>query len=490
MQPMIQPGFSAPRMVLGGARIAPFLALGLFLGLQAGPVATEPVLEPGRKAQALQRSKAEEARLNARARRAVASAIRSFAQPFDGPDHLPPALLKAIEGKRLVGLGEGTHGTSELVRTRANLVLTCAKTGKVAVLMEDQGEAFAALNHWIHGEGDEGQLPALLSSAFSINNTVEMGDFLKAARALNARAQPGQGLDIYGIDIQVAGKAANNPIPGLRAWCSGHGLALDSELTLANTWVEACRKGNYVPGSLRSEARGAISMILGEVAQAGPKVEGWPAAMIAANNLDRFAEFDQASTVGVFSTTTVNRFQETVSDSIANGIRDAGMAANVKVLLDNVVKGQAFFWGHNAHVGRMSLMDMDPQGVSSSWANTGSLLGMWLGDSYVPIAFETGAGTFRAQLMDEAGTVQPYQAIKAPVLPRDAINAIASSVVGKPVFIRVADLPFMDSRRPEMAAGSIHSALVPEASVGHTIPRQAYFAIISFPVSTATQPMK
>lgn len=487
---MIQPGFSASRIVFGGNRVSSFLALVLFLGLQAGPAATEPVRVPGRQAQALQRSRAEEARLKARAHHALASAIRSFAQPFDGPEHLPPALLKAIEGKRLVGLGEGTHGTSELVRMRANLILSCAKTEKVAVLMEDQGEAFAALNHWIHGEGDEGQLPVLLSNAFSINNTVEMGDFLKAARALNARAQPGQGLDIYGIDVQVAGKPANNPIPGLRAWCSGHGLALESELTLANTWVQACRKGESIQGSLRSQARGAIARILGEVAQADPKVEGWPAAMIAANNLDRFAEFDQANSAGVFSTATVNRFQETVSDSIANGIRDAGMAANIKVLLDNVVKGQSFFWGHNAHVGRMSLMDMDPQGVSSSWANTGSLLGMWLGDSYVPIAFETGAGTFRAQLMDEAGTLQPYQTIKAPGLPKDAINAIARSVFGKPVFIRVAELPFMDSRRPEMAAGSIHSALVPEGSVGHTIPGQAYFAIVSFPVSTATQPIK
>jgi len=367
---------------------------------------------------ALARSKEEETRLHAMARHAVAGAIRSFGQPFDGPDHLPPSLLKAIEGKRLVGLGEGTHGTSELVRMRANLLLTCAKAEKVAVLMEDQGEAFTALNHWIHGEGEEGRLPALLSNAFSINNTVEMADFLKAARALNAQARPEQGLDIYGI----AGKPANNPIPGLHAWCRGHGLVLETELSAANTWVEACRKGETMPGSLCSQARGAIARILGEVAHVDPKAEGWPSAMIAANNLDRFAEFDQANSAGVFSTTTVNRFQETVSDSIANGIRDAGMAVNIKVLLDTVVKGQAFFWGHNAHVGRMSLLDMDPQGVSSPWANTGSLLGMWLGEGYLPIAFETGTGTFRAQLMDGTGTVQPYQTIKAPEIRKVGVR--------------------------------------------------------------------
>ena len=479
------------------AVIYPLLVVGLAASVQAFPTATEPegtvglkAKEPEGRARTHVRLRGAESRIHAMIRREIARAIRAHGQPFDGPGSIPPALLQSIEGKRLIGLGESTHGTSELVTMRGNLILACAKKEQVTVLMEDQYGCFAAINQWIHGSGGEGELHGLMSTVFSINNTLEFGDFLTAARAFNAKALPGQGIDIYGIDMQVAGWPANNPIPMLRTWCATQGHSLDAALTTASGLVEASANEESLTGLQRSQARGAISQILSTISGANPQTAGWPEAMIAASNLDRFAEVEQACNANPFSKVFLNALHESVGDAIAIGIRDAGMAANIKLLLDTKVKGKAFFWGHNAHVGRLSPLDMFPTGLPSAWTNVGSYLSMWLGDGYAPIAFETGAGSFRAKLLDAAGKLLPNQTIVAPDLPADAINVIARSVFNKPVFIKIADLPFMGIKRIEMAAGAFHAALDPYASEGHTIPGQAYFAVVSFPVSTATRPMK
>jgi len=461
----------------------------LCASLNAAPPDQVAMTLGGRKDTGAQGGYASQDLVNAMMRARIAKDIRKHGVRVGADAGVDP-ILEAIRGKRLIGLGESTHGTSEVDIMRGNLILAAAKREKVALFLEGQWCGVAPINGWIHVEGYDGELPGLMKNLFAVHDTAEFGDFLKAARAFNAKADAGNGIDLYGVDVQVYGKPADNPTPLLRAWLAARGLGLDAELAAASDWIDAYRNATPVTATQRAQARAAISKIYAAVCGVDPSVGGWTGAMVSANNLDRFAELEQISNAGAFVGVQVNTLGDSPSNPVYEGTRDAGMAANIKTLMDHEVRGKAFFWAHNAHTGRTSAMDMDPAGYPGGWANVGSILNIWLGDAYAPIAFETGAGTFRAQLLDAKGKTLPYQTIAAPPLPADALNSIARTVFGGPVFFRTKDISFLNVPRIEMSAGSVHDGTAPLTSESHYVTGFAYFAVVSFPASHATNPMR
>lgn len=79
--------------------------------------------------------------------------IKAHGQVFAGADVVPPAFLKAVEGKRLVGLGESSHGTSEIQIFYANAILAMAKKHPVLVFLEEPYGGVAKINQWVQGAG-------------------------------------------------------------------------------------------------------------------------------------------------------------------------------------------------------------------------------------------------------------------------------------------------------------------------------------------------
>jgi erythromycin esterase-like protein len=169
------------------------------------------------------------------------------------------------------------------------------------------------------------------------------------------------------------------------------------------------------------------------------------------------------------------------------------MAENIKLLMDAKIptSGIGVFWAHNAHIGRISYLDGDPNSFPSTWGSVGSILSTWLGDGYFPLATMTGVGTFRAHYMDAAGVVSPFRPVTAPAILPDCLNAVATDVFpSKPVFFQTADVSLLGFTRPEFAVAGLYMALHPNFFFIRTVPGMAYAGVISFPVSTAAHEMK
>jgi erythromycin esterase-like protein len=223
-----------------------------------------------------------------------------------------------------------------------------------------------------------------------------------------------------------------------------------------------------------------------------PSVSGQVEAAVMANDLVRFIQQEEASS-GVFSRVVVNEAKDGPSNTIINGARDAGMAENIKILMDGKIpaSGMGVYWGHNAHVGRISYLDGDPSGFPSTWGTTGSILSTWLGDAYAPLATITGVGTFRAHLMDASGIVSPFQPVTAPVILPECLNAIATKAFPtRPVFFQTTKVSMLHYTRPEFAVAGLYVAPRPNYCFIRTVPGMAYTGVISFPVSTAAHEMK
>jgi erythromycin esterase len=139
--------------------------------------------------------------------------LRRHAAPFatDDPAHpcddlLP--VLRMIGNSRLVGLGEGTHGTREFARVKHRLLRCMAEElGYTLLAVEANAPETARLNHYIvTGEGDP---RTLLRELRSWNwNTEEILDLVRWMRAHNASG--GAPLRVLGVDLQLPALAVDS----------------------------------------------------------------------------------------------------------------------------------------------------------------------------------------------------------------------------------------------------------------------------------------
>lgn len=428
----------------------------------------------------------KEEAVNRRMRAQIRADIKAHGQTFSGPQVVPPALLKAIEGRRLVGLGEGTHGTSEIQTLLGNIILAMAKKGRVIVFLEDQFGSVAPINRFAQGIGEGDDLSNAMNGLYGVHKTQEFEGFFRAVRTFNETASAGAKIEIYGVD-NVIWPGPADPTPLLKSFCAANDLKLDSELATCAAYFQGPKSQTPVT---RAACVGAAAKIRLVVDGVSPAVSGQVEATVLANILVRNLEQDEAAN-GRFAAALVNKLGDGPFNTIINGPRDAGMAENIKILMDGKIPttGVGVFWAHNAHIGRISYLDGDPIGFPSTWGNAGSILSTWLGDGYAPIATMTGKGTFRAHVVGKDGTVSPFQPATVHAIHPDCLNAIASSVFSKPVFFTTGSVSHLGFTRPEFVISAIFDTLHPDHCYTQTIPRMAYVGIISLPNSTAANEM-
>lgn len=450
-------------------------ALALTLAFGAGAVAGQP-----------------EDAVNAQMRVVLGFEILSKGQPFNGPQVVPSKLMTAIAGKRLVGLGEGSHGTGEVQEMIGKVILEMAKRGKIVLFMEEPTASVVAINDWVHGIGAESALPELMvKNLYVIRNTVEVESFLKAVRAFNASAAVDRKIDFFGVDPIMSGGYGGMVSPSdvtipLGAFNQANNLGLSVQL-------EACSRYLNDPEAYTPEGRAAAGAaavaILVKVQGLGSGVPGQVEANVLANDLVAYMQMEAAYN-NAFGMDFLDMLGSTPAVPVASSLRDAAMAENIRILMNGKMQAgwTGVYWGHNAHVGRFSYMNQGSgaSGAPAAWVNTGSILGLWLGDGYYSLATLVGKGTFRIQVLEDDGSYGGFQVLNAPDPQRDSLNAIASSVNPRtPVYFNMSNLSFRWSSRQEFAPGSIvERSRVPALNVV-SIPGMAYDGAISFPVSSA-----
>jgi erythromycin esterase len=427
-----------------------------------------------------------EQKVNAIIRTSIAQDLResAVALPELGTNPNFDVVAAAVDSKKLIGLGESTHGTAECFQIKGSIILALAKKHKVRVLLEEQPICIAPLNEWVAGKAPYADLNNRVNAMFfDINKVNEFATFLKGVREWNAKADSAHQIELYGVDIYGMGSA--NPVPVIKTFLKANGIAMDQEMGAINAFSE--KYGNVPPMDL-ANAEAAAAKLDAVVSVLPPTTPGKTEINIITHGLLRFTQVRSAF-MDNFSTVVVNTLGDTPANIPGNGIRDAGMAENIKLLMDGKAVGddKTVYWAHNGHIARISALDGDPIGLPSTWGTAGSILNAWLGDDYAPIAIATGAGSARLMMVDDKGQYGDFMSIQLPFPPSDSLNTIASELFPKqPVFFLTKGIPFMGFTRPEILIGATYELKKPERAVANNVPGLAYFGIVSAPLTHAS----
>jgi erythromycin esterase len=328
--------------------------------------------------------------------------IAAARQPFDAdePDGFAsPALLAALAGARVVGIGEATHGTHEDALLKTHLILALVDAGAVDTLYLEANRAGAAqLDAFIRSQEGDAAAAVRASAIFRVLKTEA---FAACIAGLQERARRAARLRIVGIDCQDTARGAN--------------FALDA---LARR-----------DAALAANLRGRLEPVAGEKARAirhpqlikAIKTAQLEAGVAALSELEgacrRFGE-DGAVAAARAARQGLLAFHLEVADgdqSKINGeyvsLRDKFMAENI--LADGAHRGA--FWGHNIHVigGRV------PNGPEF-WSPTGAFLRDDLGERYRTVIFDYTRGTIRVVV--RSGNTLPDATTPAEVISRGPLE--------------------------------------------------------------------
>lgn len=272
-------------------------------------------------------------------------------------------LAPLVAGARIIGLGEGTHGTREFFRAKHRLVEWLAEREGLTVFAIEASmpEARRVNEYVLTGRGDARSLVAGMN--FWTWTTEEVVELVEWMRAYNSS---GRGrLEFWGFDMQNPALASDS----LRAFL---GRADPGMLPLADSAIGRVREVHRRRGSVNAQqAREALD--------AARRV----GAHLAANRATYLTRFD---TVQIDWAQQYARILEQGVDMRVDGgaPRDKSMAANVRWILERHPRGTRMaLWAHNAHVERAPGM-------------MGAYLNRQYGADYRVFGFAFGEGEYTA----------------------------------------------------------------------------------------------
>lgn len=282
----------------------------------------------------------------------VRSTRLSSLRPGAGPGDLR-AWSRALDGVRVVGLGEATHGTRECFTLKHRIIEhLIAEHGTTVVAFEASEAAATAVDRWVTtGRGDARD--ALRGLGFWTWDTEEVLALLHTLRAVNRRRAPAGRVRFVGVDPQHPGASVTAVVRYLR------------------------RRGRPdLARAIRPLAR-----------RASPAVEA-PADSAVRAALDQVASDPDADADVVAHAARVGRgalLRGVPGGAARFALRDRSMADGVLAAAERTA-GPVAFWAHNGHV----------RDVADPVASAGAHLRGRLGRGYYALGLLLGQGSFRA----------------------------------------------------------------------------------------------
>lgn len=140
-------------------------------------------------------------------------------------------LIRTFKGKRIVAMGEATHGTKEFALIKHRFFKLLVEENNFRFLgLEANFSEVLQINKFI--QNGEGNLPDLLHQLSWTLNTQEVLNLIRWMRDYNQKAPLRERLKVYGIDMQYNTLAAKNVIDFLKKVDL---LFLDKKETFLNT---------------------------------------------------------------------------------------------------------------------------------------------------------------------------------------------------------------------------------------------------------------
>lgn len=305
---------------------------------------------------------------------------------------------------RLLGLGEGSHGTAEHFALKGRLFRELVEQHGFTVFMieADFDDAYA-IDRWVRGKGSESAEAIAQQYDFWTWQTQEMADLLRWMRDYNAARGNKPELRVVGMDMQDPAGS----------------LSLLQELTSPHSrlsyWATALRKEMAVqaeadtPDYTHAQALAALLALHARALKATDP------------HADELRHLSRTVTQGL---EMLNLMAKSDFNGL-NQLRDRAMAENTLWLMNQMFSGQkAALWAHNFHVSKVPA-------EGQAYDNLGQHLAAALGQGYKVIGFSFGGGTLRAVPSKADGWVgnEPV-ALTVPTALPDSLDGLSSSILG------------------------------------------------------------
>ncbi|MEV0346004.1 erythromycin esterase family protein [Nonomuraea sp. NPDC050680] len=387
------------------------------------------------------------------------------------PDAVVPlgqAPLADAAGKRVVGIGEATHGNKEFVQTRTVIIQKLVREYgfRTVALEADFGGAATANDYVMKGQGSAEDAASALG--FDIYRTREMADLLKWIHDHNAAVAEADKVRLYGFDMQ---RYDRNKERLLRYLATVDPARVRSVQASLADLTDATRSGQDK------------EKVTAAATAAGRLIDQMTANREKYVNLSSQESFALA----VHHAETIQRgAQLQTSGNDYASKRDAWMAENVGWIADaEAVQGRKkiMVGGHNGHI--------DKSGAAFAFESMGRRLAKAYGKDYFTIGTEFGTSTFVSK-DDGSGERKQFTVSHTSPLaklfgdePLGYVNlAQASSQPG--------NRQLLTSEVPMGNIGdgfrSIYSSLSWTYTV-KTVPAQAYDALVYVPRASPVTPL-
>ena len=303
-------------------------------------------------------------------------------------------LKDILKDKKIVAMGEATHGTSEFFKMKHRFFEFLVEEMSYRVFaMECDGGGGQAINDYILN--DKGSLEeALEATKFAVWRTEEVEDMIKWMKEYNDDPSHKEKIKFYGFDMQ----GIVDTLPKLSYYLG----RLDKEL---QTKVEEDTLNTIYRNDIKALTNEQLDSILLNINEVKKDMENSKEKYLN-NNLQNEYELaiwnlNLISQCAEYNIEVNKNDNKMVQSPIANNLRDKYMAANVKWIQEYESKlgnDKVMLWAHNLHVSSMD----------GNFKYMGKNLKEVYGDKYYSIGFEFSRGSFNASNDMSTGTMTRF----------------------------------------------------------------------------------
>lgn len=407
--------------------------------------------------------------------------IRSLARPLTTPAHLDP-LVAHVGDRRLVCIGEASHGTHEFYDWRAALSRRLIEEhGFTWIGVEGDWPDCWRINRWVRGLADPeldaaGELQTFERWPTWMWANRDVADFLDWLRRWNLERPAHERVGFYGLDVYslwdslrvimnwLAEQAPEALEAAMRAWQCFLPYGEDPQRYAWST--------RLVPESCEPE----VVSLLVEVVRRTPHV-----------SRDGDAAFDAVQNAAI--AVEAERYYRVMvrGDRESWNIRDRHMADTIGRLDAHLGPGaKGLVWEHNTHVGDARATDMARAGM----VNLGQLVRQRFGDHDVALV---GFAAHRGSTLAAAAWGEPEQVLAVPRAQAGSHEDLLHLALGASallVFGHTRDGPWLSHRAGHRAIGVVYQ---PRREAGNYVPTvmgRRYDALLWLENTRALTPLR
>lgn len=367
-------------------------------------------------------------------------------------------LKKVFQDVRIVGLGEGTHGSSEFFRLKHRLIeFLVRELGFTVFSIESgYGPCLQVNDYVVHGTGDAGK--ALAGLAAWPWDTREVRDLIEWMRQYNQGVSEEKRVKFLGFDLDSDRRHREIVVTYLKRVAPEWAEAADSTLKDAlgdpdydfDLRVATFNRGKLSADNLKE------NQIRGRVQQLVELFKKHRDEFIRKTSASEFSRVEiylrTVPQLDEISTRPWVNATQPMNSGIA--VRDVYMSENIQRMLDTEPPGtRMIVWAHNGHVATGDLAPSVP--------SMGSYLRQKFGSSYYAMGLIFNQGSFQARNLNPADP--EYGAT------REFTVGPASTANVESVFARSRIERYIVDLRSSPESGAVASWLRSPAVIRHTL---------------------